>query len=114
MILSDVQAFKDITDFVEGKPKRFAGFNILEFSKNPEYDHTTMEKIAFDAVNANNTFSSFSFQKDQVMKADGRIKMYETKDDPEQRATIVGFDKRFIGLPIRNKGIGSIVAVPAA
>lgn len=44
------------------------------------------------------------------MKAMGNMKMYEKIDDPEQRATIVGFDMRFIALPIRNKAIGAIMA----
>ena len=58
----------------------------------------------------NHTFCSFAFSSDEVMKADGTVKMYETKDDPRLRATVVGFDKRFVALPIRNKAIGSIVA----
>ena len=37
--------------------------------------------------------------------------MYARENDPEERGTIVGFDKRFIALPIRNKGIGAIVGV---
>ena len=44
------------------------------------------------------------------MKADGTVQMYERFNDPELRGTVVGFDKRFIALPIRNKGIGAIVA----
>ena len=36
--------------------------------------------------------------------------MYATYDDPKERATIVGFDKRSIVLPIRGKGIGAIVS----
>lgn len=36
--------------------------------------------------------------------------MYIRMDDPEERGTIVGFDKRFIAVPIRNKGIGAIVS----
>ena len=44
------------------------------------------------------------------MRADGEIYMYSRVDDPEERATIVGFDKRFIALPIRNKGVGAIVS----
>ena len=110
LILHDLKSFKDITDFVNGVPKRFARFNVLEFSKNPEYDATTMEKIAFDAVNGNRTFCSFAFSSDEVMKADGTLKMFERKDDPELRGTVIGFDKRFIALPIRNKAIGAIVS----
>ena len=44
------------------------------------------------------------------MKADGEIYMYSKEDDPGERATIVGFDKRFVALPIRGKGIGAIVS----
>ena len=40
--------------------------------------------------------------------------MYSRENDPEERATIVGFDKRFIALPIRGKGIGAIVSATAA
>jgi hypothetical protein len=109
LILFDLKAFKDITDFTNGKPKRIAGFNILEFTKNPKYDSTSFEKIPFASATTG-SHSSFSFQKNEVMKADGNVKMYEDKDDPKERATIVGFDKRFIALPIRNKGIGAIVS----
>ena len=111
LILFDLKAFKDITDFVNGKPKRTLGFNILEFSQNPMFFNSTMQKAGFDAVDTGDlTFSSFSFCGDEVMKADGTVKMYEIKDDPRLRASIVGFDKRFIALPIRNKGIGAIVS----
>ena len=44
------------------------------------------------------------------MKADGQVHLYERFDDPEERGTILGFDKRFIALPIRSKGIGAIVS----
>jgi hypothetical protein len=112
LILYDLKAFKDITDFVNGTPKRFAGFNILEYTKNPTYNGTTGVKKSFGALPADtDVFCSFAFSGDEVMKADGSMKMYERKDDPELRATVVGFDKRFIALPIRNKGLGSIVSV---
>ncbi|MBP0904167.1 phage capsid protein [Mariniflexile gromovii] len=110
LMLIDLKSFKDITDFKNGVPQRFAGFNMLEFSKNPKYDAATLVKSAFDSVTPGTAHSSFAFQKEEVMRADGTVHMYETKDDPKERATIVGFDKRFIALPIRNKGIGAIVS----
>lgn len=114
LIRMDVKAFKDITDFVDGTPKRFAGFNMLTFTKNPVYDTTTMQKKAFGAAAvANDGVCSFSFYSDEVMKADGDVFMYARLNDPEQRGTIVGFDKRFVAVPYRNKGIGSIVTVSA-
>lgn len=111
LILFDVKAFKDITDFVNGQPQRFAGFSILQTSVTAIYNNTTKEKVAFSAEKTNtDTFCSFAFQKDEVMKADGLVHMYARLDDPEERGAIVGFDKRFIALPIRNKGVGAIVS----
>ena len=112
LILFDVKSFKDITDLVNGQPKRFAGFGILQFSKPAIYDSSTMEKKEFGvAANpATDTFCSFAFQAEEVMKADGDVYMYAREDDPEERGTIVGFDKRFIAMPVRNKGIGAIVS----
>lgn len=110
LILYDLKAFKDLTEFKDGKPSRFAGFNILEFSKNPTYNASTMQKKSFGAMaQPTDTYCSFAFASDEVMKADGEAKMYSKEGDPEQRATIIGFDKRFIALPIRNKGIGAII-----
>ncbi len=43
LILFDVKAFKDITDVVEGQPKRFAGFSILQTTATPMYDNQTLE-----------------------------------------------------------------------
>lgn len=88
-------------------------FGILSFSRMPMYNLDTMEKLPFGAIGTNLGFSSFAFQAEEVMKADGEVYMYERVDDPEHRATIVGFDKRFIAVPIRNKGIGAIVSASA-
>lgn len=107
----DVKAFKDMMDVVNGQPKRFAGFGMLQFSKTAVYDATTMEKKAFDAdAGEDDLFSSLAFYGEEVMKVDGEVYMYVREDDPEERGTIVGFDKRFIAVPIRNKGIGAIVS----
>ena len=111
LILFDVKAFKDLTDIVDGKPKRFAGFNILQTSATPKYNSVTSEKVSFGAKSADtDTFCSFAFQKDEVMKADGDVFMYSKENDPEERGTIVGFDKRFIAVPIRNKALGAIIS----
>ena len=111
LILMDVKAFKDITDIVNGQPKRFAGFGIMQFSKPAIYNSETMVKKEYGAdVEETDTFCSFAFQAGEIMKADGNVYMYAREDDPEERGTIVGFDKRFIALPIRNRGIGAIVS----
>ena len=69
----------------------------------------TLSKVAYGNTDTER-FASVAFCKDEVMKADGDIYMYSRVDDPEERATIVGFDKRFIALPIRGRGIGAIVS----
>ena len=113
LIRIDIKGFKDIADIVNGQPKRFAGLGILSFSRTPMYDLDTMEKLPWGAAGTDSGFSSFAFQADEVMKADGEVFMYTTENDPKERATIVGFDKRFIAVPIRNKGIGAIVSASA-
>ena len=115
LILEDKKAFKDILEFENGQPKKVAGFGILEFTKNPTYNSTNNQKKAFGAASVStDAYSSFSFYGDEVMKADGMLHMYSVIDDPKERGAIVGFDKRFICLPIRNKAIGAIISKPAA
>ncbi len=111
LILFDIKAFKDLTDIIDGQPKRFAGFNILQTSITPVYDSTTLKKKSFSATKSDtDTFCSFCFHKEEVMKADGDVFLYSKENDPEERGTIVGFDKRFIALPIRDKALGAIIS----
>jgi hypothetical protein len=91
LIMLDVKAFKDITDIVNGEPKRFAGFGILQFSKPAYYDSDTLKKNAYGSVlGADDVFCSFAFNSQEVMKADGEVHMYDRQNDPEQRGTIYG------------------------
>lgn len=113
LISFDVKAFKDITDFVNGQPKRLAGFGMLQFSKMAYYDSTLKKKPFGSTVVDGDAFCSFVFQSGEVMKADGSVHMYATVNDPKERGAIVGFDKRFVALPIRDKGIGAIVSTNA-
>jgi len=109
LILLDTKVFKDITDFKNGQPLRFAGFNLLQCRRNAFYRAGL--KMAFNpATLATDDFCSFAFHSAEVMKADGELYMYETVDDPKERGTIIGFDKRFLALPLRNKAIGAIIS----
>lgn len=110
LLLQDIKLFKDLTNMKDGQPFDFAGFKMLQFSKNPRYEQTAQKwvKKPFGSIGGN--FCSFAFQADEVMKADGSVHMYSSENDPEQRGTIVGFDKRFVAFPFRNKGIGAIVS----
>jgi hypothetical protein len=104
-------AFKDILEMENGRPKRVAGFSVLEFTRNAYYNPANNTKKAFGAaIGADDAYSSFGFYGDEVIKADGALYMYATIDDPKERGTTVGFDKRFICLPSRNKAIGAIIS----
>jgi hypothetical protein len=110
LLREDIKIFKDLTDLKSGEPFKFAGFGIFQFAFMPTYKvaNNKLNKVSYDEENTD-MFASVAFQKDEVMRADGEIYMYSKVDDPEERATIVGFDKRFIALPIRGLGVGAIV-----
>lgn len=114
LLLGDIKLFKDLTNLKDGKPFNFAGFSMLQFSKMAKYEVNStskvLEKVAFGTETASKMFCSFAFHADEVMKADGEMFMYANENDAKERGTIVGFDKRFIALPMRNKGIGAIVS----
>ena len=112
LLREDIKLFKNLTDIQEGEPFRFAGFGCYQFAFMPHYKQgsTGLEKVAFEDKNQGEQFASVAFYAKEVMKADGVIHMYSKIDDPEERATIVGFDKRFVAMPIRGKGVGAIVS----
>lgn len=114
LLREDINLFKELTNIKDGEPTQFAGFGCFQFPFMPTFtiDGGTCSKIAFGEQQSAN-FASVAFNAKEVMKADGEIYMYARYDDPEERATIVGFDKRFIALPIRGKGIGAIVSANA-
>lgn len=114
LLLEDIKLFKELTDIKEGEPTMFAGFGCFQFPYMPTFGFSDGKytKIAYEAEQTEH-FASVAFYAKEVMKADGDIYMYARYDDPEERGTIVGFDKRFIALPIRNRGIGAIVSAKA-
>lgn len=112
LLLEDLKIFKDLTNITDGEPTKFAGFGCFSCSTMPTYTTDkdgALIKVAYSA-DATTRFASVAFYADEVFKADGEMYMYATYDDPKERATIVGFDKRSIVLPIRGKGIGAIVS----
>lgn len=115
LLLEDIKLFKDLTNIQDGEPFRFAGFGCYQFSQMPHYSLSSekLKKISFDTEEQGEQFASVAFYAKEVMKADGEVHMYSRIDDPEERATIVGFDKRFIAMPIRGKGVGAIVSANA-
>lgn len=116
LLLEDTKLFKEITNIREGEPFKFAGFGFYSFSQMPVYrlSEGNYTKVPFSAAKEKtDTFASVAFYAKEVMKVDGDIYMYSTEDDPKERATIVGFDKRFVALSMRGKGIGAIISATA-
>lgn len=111
LLLEDLKIFKDITNMKDGEPLKFAGFGCFSCSAMPTYANAdgVFTKVEYGGEAAQ-AFASVAFCADEVFKADGETYMYANFDDPYERATVVGFDKRAIVLPIRNKGIGAIVS----
>ena len=112
LLYEDLSLFKEITDLKNGEPFKFAGFGIYSFAYMPTYRAGV--KVGYDAkAEADDVFASVAFYAKEVMKADGDLHMYSTENDPRERGTIIGFDKRFIAMPIRGKGVGAILSVKA-
>lgn len=87
-----------------------AGFNIMKYRSGAIFNKSTGVKKAYGAAAApaTDTISSFVFLGSEVMKAVGTTDMFDRLKDPEARGDIVGFQQRFIALPIRSKFIGAI------
>ncbi len=106
LLLEDLELFKDLTNLKAGEPFNFAGFGMFAFPYMPTY--LDGEKESFGT--SEGQFASIAFSAKEVMRADGDVYMFSKIDDPEQRATVVGFEKRFVALPVRNMGIGAIIS----
>ena len=80
------------------------GFDLYTFSQLPYYNATTGQKVAFGTSAADtDTQCSLFYCSNEVMRADGDIDVFARYKDPEQRGDLIGFQKRFTALPIRNK-----------
>lgn len=111
LLLENLTLFKDIADIKNGEPTKIAGFGVYSFAQMPLYKKVgdVWQKIAYGAEETGN-FASVAFVKSEVMKADGEVVLYSNENDPKERGTIIGFDKRFVALPIRGRGTGAIIS----
>lgn len=90
-----------------------AGFKIYDQADKrlPQYDTATGNKVAYGATApATAVSASVFFSKNEVMRAVGTDDMFHGKaeDNPTTREDVIGFARRGLILPIRNKGIGAI------
>ena len=103
---ADKVLFKDV--FGQNGSGELYGFKVFTTSVTPTYNGGT--KKAFGAAGAvGDVPSSLFYSKFEVMRADGEYDMFSRLKDPEARGDIIGFQKRFIALPIRNKAIGALI-----
>lgn len=112
--IEDVDRFNKMID-----KNIICGFKVyfLANQRLPKYNKTTGAKVAFGAAAAPSTDSTatIAFHKNEVARAMGTEDMYHSKaeNDPIYRRDVIGFSKRAIVIPIRNKGVAAIYS-PAA
>jgi len=92
------------------------GFKVFTTSATPVFNKSTGAKVAFGAAAApaTDTYCSFAFQKDEVMKAMGTVEMFSQFKSPAEKGDIVNFQMRFCALPLRAKGIAAIYSSATA
>ena len=87
----------------------YYGFKIYEANYTPTY--TAGVKVAFDAA-AGAQVSSICFHKNTAFKASGSITRFAraATEDPENRQNTIGFQQYFIGVAIKDEGLGAIIS----
>ena len=86
-------------------------FNMRYFvnSQTPRFNAPTATRVAYGAAPAGtDTIASTLWVTDEVMKADGSVDVFAKYNDPDQKGDVINFQKRFIALPLRSKGLGAI------
>jgi len=110
LMQEDINLYKALFTMA-GARQMFAGFKIYQLSESrmPFYNNSTGVKLpAGTAFSRTAGYSSIAFQKDEVMRADGTLKMFAELDTVGARGDLIGFQKRFLAKSIRGKGIGAI------
>jgi len=104
----DKALYKDI--FGANGTKMLYSFKMYDCTQTPVYDGATKIKKAFGAAGAGGDIkSSLFYSKFEVMRAEGQYDMFSRLKDPEARGDIIGFQKRFLAMPIRDKYIGAAI-----
>lgn len=99
LMAEDMKLYKEILT-----GNKIFGFDLYTFSQLPYYNATSGAKVAFGtAAQDTDTQCSLFYCADEVMRADGDIEVFAKYKDPGERGDVIGFQKRFTALPIRNK-----------
>lgn len=101
----DMKLYKEIL-----KDRKLFNFKLYFSAHTPYYTVASGAKKAFGAAidPAFDTQASIVYCKNEVMRADGDYEVFAKYKDPEQRGDVIGFQKRFIAMPIRGKYISAI------
>ncbi|MEH6405758.1 MAG: hypothetical protein V7767_00610 [Leeuwenhoekiella sp.] len=93
----------------------YYGFKIYEDVYTPTYDAAAKTKLAFGSVVAGRT-STIIFHKKSTVKAKGTVTRYarSSKQDPENRKSVVGYRLWFGCFAIQDQGQGAIIDGAAA
>lgn len=110
LMAEDMKMYKEMLS-----GNKLFGFDLYTFSQLPYYNATTAQKVAFGtATSDTDTQCSLFYCANEVMRADGDIEVFARYKDPEQRGDLIGFQKRFTALPIRNKYQAAIYSAKGA
>lgn len=87
------------------------GFKIYTFNRNPIYIKASTTKAALGTafVGATHAKSSFAFLKDEVMKAQGTLKLFSTLNSPSHKGDVFNFQMRGLATSIRGKYKAAII-----
>jgi hypothetical protein len=111
LLLEDSVFEKGYHNRVDGAiSTNYYSFKVYEDVYSPTYDDITLVKLAFDSVNAGRT-SSIVFHKKSTAKAKGSVKRYykASKQDPENRKSIVGYRLYFGCYALKDQGQAAII-----
>lgn len=116
LLAEDVALTKTFALIVPGTPINLYGFEIYTTSVTPKYNRTTGAKVPYGAsASSTDTIASIAYHEDEVMRCQGTSELFFTprEQNTKERGDVIGFQTRFLAMPIRNKALGAIYS-PAA
>ncbi|MCX8018929.1 MAG: hypothetical protein N2747_00375 [Chitinophagaceae bacterium] len=99
----DLKLYKEV--MADGK---LFGFKVWNFSQTPYFTNTGTKKPFGSVPATTDSRASIAWLSSEVMRADGDVEMFVTLKSPTERGDVIGFQKRFAALPLRNKYMGAV------
>lgn len=106
---ADLALYKSFLNWKSGEPLPFLNFEFYQSGINATYSSALAKKAIGATAAAGDRQATQIWLESEVMRADGDVEMFETLRDARERGDIVGFQKRFIAMPIRQKALGAIL-----